>query len=422
MKLEIHAYCDSLCEPQNGRLGNGPMDVGYWAKLKNDSFVLFMVSEIIRNDHNDVIPGTCNQAEYYGLLRVHERVVLWLKEIRMELPDYLNSAKATYVKNPKRNPSGHVIPWSLDHESAATAYWRKATQYAKQIDEHGMELTIHSDSQLMVRQLDGEPYRAEGQKAWKVKHPDIKRLFDVAVGLQKVLSFSLHKLDRHQNGIADSLAQNRVLKGSAKSKQLEDKYYSVKKHTPCSEFIQGRDSFTLLQSDLPRLKDKLIRAIDREDEPEYIIELLQTMRNTAKTLKTTLPNINAKVDGWLEQTFSKLDTELDSFITSIGNEDYDTAKNDIIEFFVALSKPIYVDDADLKDEELKDVSLVSDEFLCPRLQNKHKKDKFESIPELDSMESQRGNIYIDRQFFEGTFEDHQEELAWGAGDDEGYSD
>ena len=68
---------------------------------------------------------------------------------------------------------------------------------------HGLEaLTVYSDSQLLVRQLEG---------AYKVKAPHLVPIFLKVLELRrKIPTFAIHHVPREQNREADSLANRAV--------------------------------------------------------------------------------------------------------------------------------------------------------------------------------------------------------------------
>ncbi len=67
----------------------------------------------------------------------------------------------------------------------------------KAIDQKIDHLSVHADSELMVRQMLGE---------YKVKNPDLKQLWSTAQALFKQLHASISHVRREQNKRADELA------------------------------------------------------------------------------------------------------------------------------------------------------------------------------------------------------------------------
>jgi ribonuclease HI len=65
-----------------------------------------------------------------------------------------------------------------------------------------VEVVVYMDSELMARQIDGE---------YKVKAPEIKPLFEKAIGLLKMLdAFEIKHIERSKNKGADKLANKAI--------------------------------------------------------------------------------------------------------------------------------------------------------------------------------------------------------------------
>ncbi len=70
------------------------------------------------------------------------------------------------------------------------------------IELKASELIIHTDSELMVKQLNGE---------YKVKDPNMKMLFDKSLNLLKRLeSFEIKHIERSKNKDADKLVNKAI--------------------------------------------------------------------------------------------------------------------------------------------------------------------------------------------------------------------
>lgn len=362
-RVKVTAFCDSLCEPK-GKRGPGPMDVGYWARLE-DGTVLFAQHEVISDRDGRPLTGTCNQAEYYGLLRLHGQVVKWAEEKKIPLAN--------------------------------------------------IELHINSDSQLMVRQINGE---------WKIRHPDIKVIYHRAVQMKDKLNFILHKLDREDNGLADSLAQSRVLKGSSVTGQFQDKYYSVRRHTPCAEFIRGKSPYALLKSNLPAIKKRLLGHLTDRADWITIEADVHAFKEEFAALKGRIHPINAKVDEWIRGTFASLEADLNEFSIFLAARDRDGLTDAVTSYFTNLARPLWTEAAgELAEADADKLSTVKDEFLCGYKMNQKAKQVHQTIEEVDAMEDRRHSIYeeggpandTDRGFFEncGVDADDREMLVDG---------
>jgi ribonuclease HI len=390
-KFKIYAYCDGLCEPQNGQLGQGPMDIGYWARTE-DNDVLFAQHEIVRNDNGKTITGTCNQAEYYGLLRLHRRLAAWKTEIMLDLEPYLVKQQEYYDQNPEWDTNGDAIPWGYRQVAMHTALWKKQTKVRDQLS-NGIELHIHSDSQIMVHQLDGQPYRDEGVKPWKVRDTGLKALVFRANIIREELPYTLHKISRETNGMADSLAQNRVLKGSARARQMEEGRFQIKQHTPCAEFIRGENPFILMKSDFPEKKDAIIEAIQERGNWDTIETLYIEMKEILSNLRDRTPSLNALVDSWVANTFSELEQVVLEWEEAIATRNYETCDMAIVDYFEHYKSTIghSVDTTGVESESTG--SVVNDNWFCSRKKNQRKKEHFESVPEFEAFEQSRDTAY-----------------------------
>lgn len=336
--IKILAYCDSLCEPK-GKRGPGPMDVGYWAcakldgphpKLQHDE-VLFAQHEVIRNDFGSTLTGTCNQAEYYGLIRMHAAVVKWL--------------------------AGRNIPLTE------------------------VELHIHSDSQLMVRQMN---------KEWKIRHPDIKLLHTKANSLQTVMAFTVHKIDRESNGLADSLAQSRVLKGSGVMGEFKDGTYMVKQHTPCAEFLRGKNPYALLTSRLPELKARFLATVTNQAAWAEIEAQLAGLNQECAQLQARIQPINAKVDEWLKSTFRRFDGDMAEFQEFITARDRQGLTDAVTAYFHTLA---HSGETEVHAEDEGQLSKVNEDFLCGYKLNRGPKQDHKTISQVDDLEGRREEVY-----------------------------
>lgn len=232
----------------------GEMHVGYWAKDAQDNLLFAK--------HRKVGFGTCNEAEYHALFTV----VAALAE--------------------------HFGPGN----------W------------NGRQVTIHSDSQLMTKQLNG---------LWQVTKPEIAALYHRAKRLQDLHGFRVQWIPRENNSIADALAQEQRLKGSGRRYQLEDGRYRVHRNTPCVEIFSDREMGRLLHSDnMRQLKEDLEAGMEaRELNFEQLKSTLAGIRLESRRLRDSLPQLNSLVTDWLTSTFSYLETNLDEFIEQTSQRD-----------------------------------------------------------------------------------------------------
>jgi ribonuclease HI len=221
----------------------GQMEGGIWAKDDKEN-VLFM--ENVRMGH-----GTCNQAEYYALIHL-------LKKLR------------TVVKQP-------------------------------------VKIVIHSDSQLMTKQLNG---------LWKVTKADIKALYKKVMAMRETLPFEVRWIPRENNAIADALAQENRLKGSGRQAMMEDGRFRVKKHTPCVELLADKEMSRLLRNpQLIELKEQVEGELQKQTiDYRRILNQLQGMKKESKAASEKIPHINNLADKWVRATLDHLDSHLDDLI------------------------------------------------------------------------------------------------------------
>lgn len=73
--------------------------------------------------------------------------------------------------------------------------------YVKKLAQEPMMLLIVSDSQLLVRQLQG---------LYKVKHPDLKPLYTLAVAMLAGMRYDVAHVLREENTRADALANRGI--------------------------------------------------------------------------------------------------------------------------------------------------------------------------------------------------------------------
>lgn len=244
----------------------GEMEGGIWAKDENDK-VLFMKN--ISMGH-----GTCNQAEYYALIHL-------LKKL-------------------------------------------------KPLVKPGDEVLIHSDSQLMTKQLNG---------LWRVTKSDIKMLYKKVMSIREELPFSIKWVPRENNAIADALAQENRLKGSGRQAMMEDGRFRVKRYTPCAELLGDRQMATMLCN--RRLIDlrEIVEGELQKPKVDYgrIVTQLKEMQMESANVVGQVPHINNLADKWIRATIDMLNDNLTDFI-ELANDRPDDFGEAFKEFFHNLNK------------------------------------------------------------------------------------
>lgn len=229
----------------------GQMEGGIWAKDDKEN-VLFM--ENVRMGH-----GTCNQAEYYALVHL-------LKKLK------------TVVKQP-------------------------------------VNIIIHSDSQLMTKQLNG---------LWKVTKADIKTLYKKVMIMRETLPFEIRWIPRENNAIADALAQENRLKGSGRQAMMEDGRFRIKKHTPCVELLADKEMSKLLRNpQLIDLKEQVEGELQKKTiNYRTILAHLKGMKEESQSAGKKVPHINNLADKWVRATLDHLDSHLDDLIGLAHNQSH----------------------------------------------------------------------------------------------------
>jgi len=241
MKI-INAFCDSLCEPNPGK-----MEGGIWAKDETDK-VLFM-------ENIPMGTGTCNQAEYFALIKLLEK----LKKV---------------VGETKPHP----------------------------------KIIIHSDSQLMTKQLKG---------LWKVTKSDIKLLYRKTMLFRDTFPFEIKWIPRENNAIADALAQENRLKGSGRQAMMEDGRFKAKRYTPCVELLGDKQMGIILKSPTLISQREITEGLLQASKVDYnqVIASLERMQAISKDMSAKLPHINNLADKWVQSTICMLADTLEEFIT-----------------------------------------------------------------------------------------------------------
>lgn len=245
---KILAYCDSLCEPNPGK-----MEAGIWAKDETET-ILFI-------ENVPMGRGTCNQAEYFALLNLLTR-----------LQTHLGEQRPTII--------------------------------------------IHSDSQLMTKQVNG---------LWKVTKSDIKHLYKKVMDLKSALPFEVRWIPRENNAMADALAQQNRLKGSGRQAMMEDGWFKAKRYTPCVELLSDKEMASILKNKKliagrEHLEDLLsASSINFEEVQGTIVE----MQSVVDGMYTAVPKINNLADKWIASTFNYLASTLQDFLQMAKDQNKD---------------------------------------------------------------------------------------------------
>lgn len=246
----------------------GEMHVGYWAKDTANNILFYK--------HRKVGFGTCNEAEYHALFTIVAALAEQLGK------------------------------------DAWTAH----------------QVTIHSDSQLMTKQING---------LWQVTKPEIAALYHRAKRLQDLHGFKVQWIPRENNSIADALAQEERLKGSGRRYQLDDGRLRVHRNTPCVEIFSDREMGRLLHSEqMSQLKEDLEAGIEQSKiDFDRLGSTLMGIRLESQRLRDSLPKLNNLVTDWLTSTFAQLDQSMGEFLEQADQRD-PALRESVREFFTHL--------------------------------------------------------------------------------------
>ena len=258
----------------------GDMHVGCWAKTE-DGDVLFA-------EHKRIGFGTCNEAEYHALFSI---VALLEKQFQGNWP----------------------------------------------------KVTIHSDSQLMTKQVTGQ---------WNTTKPEIIALYNRAMGLQTKYGFTVQWIPRENNAVADALAQEQRLKGSGRRFTLEDGRFRVHRNTPCVEIFTDKEMGKMLHTaKMSNLKEKIESELEKPQiNFPTLHETLVAIQAETTRIHNTLPKMNGLVQEWVDSTFNLLGEHMNTFTTLAEQQD-ETVKPMFLEFLHAMEEKQVHHMEDTEEEE-----------------------------------------------------------------------
>ena len=222
MAVTIKAYSDGSCE-----LTSKKMHIGIYAERCDTGEVICYGHSDVRNREGDILPGTCNESEFYALL-----------ELLSRLDTYLKSHTA---------------------------------------EEH--TVLIHTDSMLAYRQIKGD---------WKIKSDTLFYLVGRVRSALENGPYKLVHIPRKENRMADSLSNEgctedphfgmRTEAGRGRDEAADgDRNLST-------DFLSQ-----LFPKNLPSLRNKLVSAVEGTDTESAITaldEMVFTLGHAAQT-KTT---------------------------------------------------------------------------------------------------------------------------------------
>ena len=236
----IRAYSDGACDRTTGY-----MHVGIYAET-DEGDVICCEHKGIRSDSGSILPGSCNEAEFYALLDV----------------------------------MGHLETFLSATPDAAAA-----------------TVILHTDSMLLYKQVSQE---------WKINTDTLYYL--VKRVRQKLLehkSWRLKHIPREENRIADSLSSEGCLENPRRMGNVDFGRLNVTE-TTATAGVNTSFMTRFFPQDLAVLKKKLIDAIDARDIEaayEYTDSIIRKIQNN------TLPKTTPYLDRVIQNTLTKLYTD-----------------------------------------------------------------------------------------------------------------
>lgn len=236
----IRAYSDGACDRTTGY-----MHVGIYAET-DDGDVICCEHKGIRSKSGSILPGSCNEAEFYALLDIMSR----LEEFISATPD---AAASTVI--------------------------------------------LHTDSMLLYKQVGNE---------WKINTDSLYYLVKrVRLKLSEHPTWRLKHIPREENRIADSLSSEGCPENPRRTENIDFERLHVK-GTPATAELNTSFMTRFFPQELAVLKKKLISAIDARDIEaacDYTDSILRMIQNS------TLPKTTPYLDRIIQNTMNKLNAD-----------------------------------------------------------------------------------------------------------------
>ena len=180
--------------------------------------------------------------------------------------------------------------------------------------EPGVPVVVLCDSQLVTNQVNN---------LWKSSG----KMTDYCIclkRLRKSYPFTLQKIPRSQNEMADGLAQKYILKNSGRCMTLEHERFNVLKQVPAcvkrSDTYQAVTSQSfrdyLAQHNLHTEMQHLLRLAGEGHTQEAIV-LAQSVRERARTILQAAPKNNDLVAQWLGNTVELMQKGLEMVVAAL---------------------------------------------------------------------------------------------------------
>jgi len=180
--------------------------------------------------------------------------------------------------------------------------------------EPGVPVMVFCDSQLVTKQVNN---------LWKSSG----KMRDYCIflrRLRKIYPYTLQKIPRSENEMADGLAQKYILKNSGRCMTLENGRFNVLKQVPAT--VKRSDTYNavtsaqfreyLTQHNLHGEMQRLLQMASDGDN-DAAIALARSIQQRAGTILQTAPKSNDLVAQWLGNTLGLMQKGLDLIVAAL---------------------------------------------------------------------------------------------------------
>jgi ribonuclease HI len=184
--------------------------------------------------------------------------------------------------------------------------------------EPKVAIRVFSDSQLVTQQLNGKWHAKDRMQAYCL----------YLLRFQQNYPFTITKIPRSQNQIADSLAQKYITKNSGRCMTIENGRFNVIKQLP--DAVKNGDTFNALtsrefrhylcQNNLSEDLQLLLTTASAGDDAKAAT-LAQELKHKAQGVFATAPKTNEMVARWVANTAAIVEKTIDLVIGAIQRGD-----------------------------------------------------------------------------------------------------
>ena len=197
------------------------------------------------------------------------------------------------------------------------------------------QLLIKSDSQLVVQHVRG---------LWKCNGIN-KQYCQEIRRFQRIFPFELIKIDRRDNEIADSMAQDYVLRQTGRCMTIEDGRFNVKKQGPATlrtlkafTALTNESLKTFLANNNVNAEMRLLLRYIEEHRYEDVLSIVGLIESKINLIFDNLPPVSHIVQNWLIHTFTLIQDTIRSMRQAIEQKDDETLRY-FIEELIHLDSP-----------------------------------------------------------------------------------